>query len=635
MSAQHLRAVGNLRGTRVSLAVLVAGFGTVLVSLCIDRAADAAPGWWRWAAGAAVAAVGTGVLPWWLGRQPGPARMQLRLADSEGRPPRLADVTAADLGVHPSGLVRTGEVATPYVLRDVDAAVVAAVTGDAALVLVSGPRLAGCTRTLAEAAIRTLPAATVVVPVEDPAIGLSQLIREARRWASPGEQVVLWLDGVSADRLRQFDAAVLAGTGSGVRVFATVDAAALRGRAAVLPDAACVEFGLLSEAERRRLARHPRYRDLAGRAERRPLGQMLVTTTEPERGVQLTDEASVDRVALLCAAADWYRVGAYGRLGERTLRLLYRAYRDEFGGGYRSSAAGWRAALASASGFLTEHRQDGERWYVPHPLLSVVAEQDLGWPVGEPLWAHLAATLDDERRLDLGARCLAVRDHRHAAALLDPRRAAGVDPGDLLFLAYGLHRDGRLLEARQWYRRVIASGHADHAPAAMLDLGVLEREDGQPDEARRWFGEAIATRHRSEAPRGMVNLGVLDRELGRVDEARGWYEEAIRSRHPDQTPRAMVNLGILERKEGRVAAARRWFREAVASRHPDQAPAAMVNLGLLEGQEGRLAEARRWYIEAIGTRHPVWAGRATRALAALVEADQGTAAPRHSAPRCS
>jgi tetratricopeptide (TPR) repeat protein len=631
VSAQHLRAVGNLRGTRVSLAVLVAGFGTVLVSLCVDRAAGLAPGWWRWALGAAAAAATAGVLARWLGRQPGAAGLQLRLADEHGTPPRLADVTVGDLGAHPSGLVRTGEVATPYVPRDVDTAVAAAVTGDAALVLLTGPRLAGCTRTLAEAAIRLLPAAAVVVPVEDPAVGVSQLIREARRWASPAEQVVLWLDGVSADRLRQFDPAALAGTAPGVRVFATVDAELLRGRPPVAGDVACVEFGVLSEGERRRLRRHPRYGHLAGRAERRPLGQLLVTTTELDRGTRLTDEASVDRVALLRAAVDWYRVGAYGRLGERTLRLLYRAYRDELGGGYGSSAAGWRAALASASGFLARHDQDGERWYAPHPLLSVVADGSPGWPVGEPLWVHLAATLDDERRLDLGARCLAARDHRHAAALLDPRRSGGVDPGDLLFLAYGLHRDGRLLEARQWYRRVIASGHPDHAPTAMLDLGVLEREDGQPDEARRRFGEAIATGHRGEAARGMVNLGVLDRELGLLDEARRWYEEAIRSRDPHQAPRAMVNLGILERKEGRVAAARRRFREAVASRHPDQAPAAMVNLGLLEGREGRLAEARRWYIEAIGTRHPVWAGRATRALAVLVEVE----APRRSEPRCS
>jgi tetratricopeptide (TPR) repeat protein len=634
VSAQRLQAVGNLRGTRVSLAVLVAGFGTVLVSLCVDRAAGFAPGWWEWAVGAAAATAGSGVLAWSLGRQPGPARMQLRLADADGIPLRLADVTVADLGVHPSPLARTGEEATPYLPRDVDAAVAAAVTGDAPLVVVSGPRLAGCTRTLAEAAVRLLPAATVVVPVEDPAIGVSQLIREARSWAGPGEQVVLWLDRLSADRLRQFQPDVMAGTGPGVRVFATVDAELLRGRPPLPPDAACVPFDVLSEAEVRRLARHRRYRHLAPHALRRPLGQLLVTTTELERGARLTDEASVGTVAVLRAATDWYRVGAYGRLGERTLRLLYRAYRDELGGGYGSSAAGWRAALASASAFVTVHEQDSERWYAPHPLLSLVVAQDPGWPIGEPLWAHLAATLDGERRLDLGARCLAARDHRHAAALLDPRGVDGVDPGDLLFLAYGLHRDGRLLDARRWYRRVITSGHPEHAPTAMLDLGVLEREDGQPDEARRWFGEAIATRHRSEAPRGMVNLGVLDRELGRVDEARRWYEEAIRSRDPDQAPRAMVNLGILERKEGHVAAARRQFRDAVASGHPDQAPAAMVNLGLLEGREGRLAEARRWYIEAIGTRHPVWAGRATRAIAVLVDADHGSARPR-SEPRWS
>ncbi|MDQ1678080.1 MAG: hypothetical protein QOC93_3224 [Actinomycetota bacterium] len=615
MSGQHLRAVGNLRRTRVSLAVLTAGLGTVLVSLCADRAADLAPGWWRWGLGAAMSVVATVTLTWRLGRQPGPARMQLRLADHEGRPRRLAEVSVADLGVHPSRLVRTGETATPYLPRDADAAVAAAVTGAARLVLLSGPRLAGCTRILAEAATRLLPQVTVVVPVEDPAVGVGQLIREARRWVGRGEQVVLWLDGMSADRFRELDPGMLAWAGPGVRVFATVDAETLRGRRPVPGNAAWIALDVLSEPERRRLAGHERYRHLAGRAEGRPLGEMLVTRSELNRVLRRIDDASVDRVALLRAAADWYRIGAYGRLGESTLRMLYRAYREELHGGNGSPAAGWRTALASVSGYLTEHGQDGERWYVPHPLMSLVDR-----PIAEPLWAHLAATLDDERRLDLGIRCLAGRDHRHAAALLDPRRAGGVDPGDLLFLAYGLHRDGRLVEARQWYGRVIASGHPDHAPTAMLDLGVLEREDGQPDEARRWFGRAIATGHVGEAPRGMVNLGVLDREVGRVEEARRWYAEAIGGGHPDQAPRAMVNLGILERKEGQVAEARRWFRAAVESGHPDQAPAAMVNLGLLEGQEGRLPEARRWYVEAVGTAHLVWAGRATCALAALAEA---------------
>jgi TolA-binding protein len=45
------------------------------------------------------------------------------------------------------------------------------------------------------------------------------------------------------------------------------------------------------------------------------------------------------------------------------------------------------------------------------------------------------------------------------------------------------------------YQQAIDTGHPDHAPAAMLGLGLLRKEQGDPDGAAAAYQQAIDTGH--------------------------------------------------------------------------------------------------------------------------------------------
>jgi len=81
-------------------------------------------------------------------------------------------------------------------------------------------------------------------------------------------------------------------------------------------------------------------------------------------------------------------------------------------------------------------------------------------------------------------------------------------------VAAWLRRTGNVTAARRWYMRVIATGHADQAPAAMINLGVLEHGQGDLVEARQWWERAIATGHADAAARARRELRDLERREG-------------------------------------------------------------------------------------------------------------------------
>jgi len=54
----------------------------------------------------------------------------------------------------------------------------------------------------------------------------------------------------------------------------------------------------------------------------------------------------------------------------------------------------------------------------------------------------------------------------------------------------------------------------------MVALGNMESQQGNKGQARRWWEQAAATGHADAAPRAMINLGVLDQELGNEEGAR-------------------------------------------------------------------------------------------------------------------
>ena len=133
------------------------------------------------------------------------------------------------------------------------------------------------------------------------------------------------------------------------------------------------------------------------------MGRLMVALDQIQDALTLgRAEESADRVALLRAVTDWYRVAMPTLLTRPALkdlyaRLLGRGRRTR----PRSTLSGHplRTRLTLATAKASRERPQlvdleeagrGVR-YAPHPLLAVVADdtgQPGAWPVGDPLWAY-------------------------------------------------------------------------------------------------------------------------------------------------------------------------------------------------------------------------------------------------------
>ena len=109
--------------------------------------------------------------------------------------------------------------------------------------------------------------------------------------------------------------------------------------------------------------------------------------------------------------------------------------------------------------------------------------------------------------------------------------------------------------------------------------------------ARAAYQQAIDSGHADRAPQAAVNLGVLLEEQGDVAGARAAYQQAIDSGHADVAPMAAVGLGELLKEQGDVAGARAAYQQAIDSGHADAAPMA-AQPGKLLTEQGD-APARR------------------------------------------
>jgi len=106
---------------------------------------------------------------------------------------------------------------------------------------------------------------------------------------------------------------------------------------------------------------------------------------------------------------------------------------------------------------------------------------------------------------------------------------------------------GDIDQARAGYAQVIASGQADIVPAALINLGFLEREQGRLEEARTWLGQAVATGHPFVKPRGLIALAEMDARAGRLETARRQYAEAAAADDPDAVKAAQAGLDSLRK----------------------------------------------------------------------------------------
>ncbi len=183
------------------------------------------------------------------------------------------------------------------------------------------------------------------------------------------------------------------------------------------------------------------------------------------------------------------------------------------------------------------------------------------------------------------------RKQRRAGKAQTSSSPAASPAAPLFAQAVALHQAGRLAEAEQLYRRVLAEAPR-HADALHL-LGVLAGQVGRQDVAADLIGQAIAIAPGIEAFHS--NLGLALQGLGRLDEAVASYRRGI-ALNP-RSPEAHNNLGLTLRDQGRLDEAVACFKKALAIRA--DFPEVRNNLGLTLQDLGRRDEAEQCFSEAL------------------------------------
>lgn len=317
-----------------------------------------------------------------------------------GRPRQLDEVTPRDLGVHPSRFGSEGE--SLYITRKADKVLDTALTDDAKrLVIAQGPRLAGCTSTLAQAAQINLAAHQVVGFVDDPRVPLRQMIEEASRWAAKGPGAVLWLDRIGPSRITELAQATAAPWPDGLWILATADSSELAGSR--IPEQVNklldkhpvrIKLGAITQKERDDLYTRDVYAELRTVLDTRTellMGRLMVAWGQLHEMLTLgVGDHSLDRVALLRAVTDWYRINMRRLLKHDVLVYLYWAYQRELAEQSEDapvSIPGFAQAMEWATAAATADRPqvidlqaipDGQR-YAPHPLLGNLGQARRWW----------------------------------------------------------------------------------------------------------------------------------------------------------------------------------------------------------------------------------------------------------------
>lgn len=176
---------------------------------------------------------------------------------------------------------------------------------------------------------------------------------------------------------------------------------------------------------------------------------------------------------------------------------------------------------------------------------------------------------------------------------------------EAIHLAVARHQSGRLDEAEQIYRSVLAA--APQHPDALHFLGVLQHQRGDTAAAIDLITQSIAIAPAHADAHN--NLGNVLREAGRPEEARSAYERAVEL-NPSHIP-ALSNLGLVLRSLGHWEAAIASLEQARALAPQD--PNVLVNLGNVYRQRKRFSDAVVIFREAIAAQP--YDGEAYRCLA--------------------
>ena len=205
------------------------------------------------------------------------------------------------------------------------------------------------------------------------------------------------------------------------------------------------------------------------------------------------------------------------------------------------------------------------------------------------------------------------KPHRQADGTNLAQAPADASPAalqNLLAEAVSHHQMGRLAEAEQLYRRVIATD-ARNADALHL-LGLIAHQVGRHDVAVQLIGAAIAIN--GSVADYHSNLGVALQEKGRTTDAITAYNAAI-SCKPDYAE-AHANLGNALKEQGRLEDAITAYNAAI--RYKPYFAVAHSSLGNALKEQGRLRDAINAHYAAISL-NPCVAEAHTNLAVALLE----------------
>jgi tetratricopeptide (TPR) repeat protein/2-polyprenyl-3-methyl-5-hydroxy-6-metoxy-1,4-benzoquinol methylase len=183
------------------------------------------------------------------------------------------------------------------------------------------------------------------------------------------------------------------------------------------------------------------------------------------------------------------------------------------------------------------------------------------------------------------------RKQRRAARKQSDGAPAQAPSQDMFAAALRHHQAGRLAEAAELYRAVLA-GEPRHFDS-LHNLGAIALAVGHPETAIELIGQAIGLNDR--LPASHYNIALAFRALGRHADAIAHGERAIALK-PDHIGAHMV-LGDAFKARSEWAPAAAWYREALAHR-PDHAE-AHNNLGNVLAAQGHGDEATAAYRRAL------------------------------------
>jgi predicted TPR repeat methyltransferase len=165
---------------------------------------------------------------------------------------------------------------------------------------------------------------------------------------------------------------------------------------------------------------------------------------------------------------------------------------------------------------------------------------------------------------------------------------------EVMEIAVGFHRDGRLTEAMTVYTEVLKM-HPEQA-VALHYSGVIANQVGRSDDALELIEKSLTLV--SDRADWYSNLGIVQQERGRLDEAIAAYNRAIEL-DPNHA-NAHSNLGVLLRITGKPVEAEQAYRTAIGL-NPEHID-AHTNLGILLNSLNRTDESVACFCRAITLR---------------------------------